>query len=297
LERLGTVAIVGVGLIGGSIGLALRARSLAERVIGIGRDQARLVEGVRRGAIDDATTDLAAGVSRADVVVICTPVTRIAGDVAKAAKAGPDDMLITDAGSTKRMIVEEVEQDARARAVFVGGHPIAGSERKGVEHADADLFEGRACVLTPTPKTPVDRLNRARTFWRGVGCRLIETDPTEHDEALALTSHLPHAVASALASTVPIEALGMAAGAYRDGTRVAGSDAELWSGIFKANRAPLLAALRAFQGRLHTLESALATNDDDAIQTWWEVGRARRTVYDSQRVTRDRQTENDGQFR
>jgi prephenate dehydrogenase len=281
LERLGTVAIVGVGLIGGSIGLALRTRGLAERVIGIGRDEARLAEGVRRGAVDSGTTDPGRGVAEADVVVVCTPVTRIADDVREAAAAGPEGMLITDAGSTKRKIVEEVERYAHAQRKFVGSHPIAGSERKGVEHADAGLFDGRVCVLTPTPRTPADRLGRARAFWELLGCRLIETSPDAHDDALALTSHLPHAVAAALAGAVPVEALPMAAGAYRDGTRVAGSDASLWTGIFRANRMPVIEALGAFQDQLSKLKAALIHDDEDAIRAWWEAGKARRARFDA----------------
>lgn len=281
MERFDTVAIVGVGLIGGSIGLALRARGLAGRVVGIGRDEGRLAEAVRRGAIDSSTTDLGRGVLEADVVVVCTPVTRVVDDVCQAADAGRPDALITDAGSTKRAIVEAVERHARARSVFVGGHPIAGSERKGVEHGDPRLFDGRACVLTPTPRTPADRLERAREFWGSLGSRIIETDPVSHDQALALTSHLPHAVAAALAGTIPVEALPMAAGAYRDGTRVAGSDAGLWSGIFRANRAPMLEAIDHFQERLSELKAALSADEDRAIREWWDVGKARRSRFDA----------------
>jgi prephenate dehydrogenase len=286
LERFGTVAIVGVGLIGGSIGQAIRARGLAERVVGIGRDASRLAEAVRLGAIDSSATDPRRGVVEADVVVVCTPVTRIAEDVLDAAAAAPERVLITDAGSTKREIVEAVERHARARATFVGGHPIAGSERKGVAHADPALFEGRTCVLTPTPQTPADRLRRARDFWGSLGCRLVELDPSAHDEALALTSHLPHVVAAALAGVVPVEALAMAAGAYRDGTRVAGSDAALWAGIFRANRAPVLEAIGVFQGRLAALSAALADDDGEAIRTWWDEARARRARFDALEAAR-----------
>jgi prephenate dehydrogenase len=281
LERLGTVAIIGVGLIGGSIGLALRARGLAARVIGVGRDEARLAEGVQLGAIDAATTDARRGVAEAEVVVVCTPVSRIADDVRTAAESGPEGVLITDAGSTKRGIVEAVERHTRARATFVGGHPIAGSERKGVEHADPGLFEGRPCVLTPTAQTPPDRLRQARGFWARLGCRVLETDPATHDEILALTSHLPHAVAAALAATVPVEALEMAAGAYRDGTRVAGSDAALWAAIFRENRGPVLHALTAFQDQLDTLKNALSSDDENAMRRWWDDAKARRARFDA----------------
>ncbi|WP_406700150.1 prephenate dehydrogenase/arogenate dehydrogenase family protein [Singulisphaera sp. Ch08] len=281
LERLGTVAIIGVGLIGGSIGQAIRSRGLADRVIGIGRDPARLAEAVQLGAIDAGTTDLGRGVNGAAIVVVCTPVTRIADDVRDVAALGPQGVLITDAGSTKQRIVEAVELDPRARACFVGGHPIAGSERKGVAHAVPNLFEAKPCILTPTEKTPPDRLQRARDFWSSLGCRLIELSPPEHDSALALTSHLPHAVAAALAGAIPRETLTMAAGAYRDGTRVAGSDASLWAGIFRENRAPILESLKTFRDSLAGLESALEADDEQRIMTWWANAKNRRAHFDS----------------
>lgn len=281
LVRPRTVAILGVGLIGGSIGQTIRTRGLADRVIGIGRDEARLAEAVRLGAIDVGTTELRRGLDGAEVVVVCTPVTRIADDVCDVADQGPDGVLITDAGSTKQLIVEAVERHSQARRCFVGGHPIAGSERKGVAHAAAGLFDGRACVLTPTAATPPDRLQRARAFWQGLGCRLLEMSPAEHDQALAMTSHLPHAIASALAGTIPRETLAMAAGAYRDGTRVAGSDASLWAGIFRANRLPLLNALASFRTVLAELESSLEVDDSAAVVRWWENAKSRRAEFDA----------------
>jgi len=284
LDRLGTVAIVGVGLIGGSIGLALRELGLAERVMGVGRGEANLAEAVRLGAIDTATTDLASGVAEADVVVVCTPVTEIAEAVRFAAEHGRQEVLVTDAGSTKLRIVEAVERSPAAARVFVGSHPIAGSERKGVTHARSDLFEGRSCVLTPTGRTPDDRLQRARSFWVRLGCRVIELGPAEHDDVLALTSHLPHAVAAALAATVPAEALPMAAGAYRDGTRVAGSDTALWAGIFAENKGPTLRALALFQDQIDAFRRAMEADDVGDIRDWWEGAKGRRGRFDAQHL-------------
>lgn len=278
LER--TVAIVGVGLIGGSVGLALRARGLADRVVGIGRNPERLERAQRLGAIDEATTDPVFGVAGASVAVICTPVDRIARDAIQAAADGPDDLLVTDAGSTKGAIVAAVEDDPRGRFVFVGAHPIAGSERQGAAHARSDLFDGRACVLTPTARTPEDRLHRARLFWEALGCRVTTMGPAEHDHALARTSHLPHAVAAALAATIPIELLGLAAGAYRDGTRVAAAEAALWAGIFLENRLPVLDALASFRDQLTRFEAALTSADRDALRRFWEAARARRLAFD-----------------
>ena len=266
-------------MIGGSIGLTLRTRSLVDHVIGIGRSLENLSDAIQLGAIDSATTDLAEGVSQADIVVVCTPVTEIAATVKAAALANPRVSLITDAGSTKRGIVEAVEQNEVARRVFVGAHPIAGSERKGAAAAVLGLFDEHVCVITPTENTPVSLLEKANGFWRAVGCRLVQLDPVSHDEFLALTSHLPHAVAAALAAAVPPEALGLAAGAYRDGTRVSLSDPRLWSGIFRANREPLLRAMDAFQKEFLALKKHIENNDDDLIVEAWSRARTRRALF------------------
>jgi prephenate dehydrogenase len=284
LERLGTVAIVGVGLIGGSIGLALRARALASDVVGVGRDPATLDLAGRLGAIDRGTTDLKAAVAAAQVVVVCTPVNRIADDVRRAAESAPSLALVTDAGSSKRQIVEAVERDRHPAAIFVGAHPLAGSERRGVTYARADLFDGRVCVLTPTPRTRMDRLQRARDFWTSLGCRLLEMTPSEHDEIVAYTSHLPHAMAAALASLVPLDWLPLAAGAFRDGTRVAAADTALWTAIFRDNRGPILKALGTLQEKLDAFKYALMTDDEVAIRRWWGHGKDRRDRFDAQSV-------------
>ena len=281
MEQLRTVAIIGVGLIGGSIGLALRSRKLASEVVGVGRDASRLDEAVLLGTIDRGTTDLSAGVADAAVVVVCTPVDRVAEDVRRAAETAPAGVLVTDAGSAKRQIVEAVERHARGGSVFVGAHPVAGSERRGAAHARANLFDGQPCVLTPTPRTRADRLRRARDFWSALGCRLLEMGPAEHDEILAYTSHLPHALAAALAATVPVEWLPLAGGAYRDGTRIAAADTGIWTAIFRENRGPLLKALDSLQERLAGFKYALMTDDEEAIRRWWEQAKQRRDVFEA----------------
>ncbi len=280
LEPLRTVAILGVGLIGGSIGMELRSRGMTGEVVGIGRDRNSLDLAVGRGVIDWATTDLREGVRSANVVVICTPVNRIVEDVRRVAEFAGPDVLVTDAGSSKKQIVEGVEKHGRSAEVFVGAHPIAGSERTGVANARVGLFEGRPCVLTPTSRTPSDRLDRAGRFWSSIGCRVVEMGPTEHDEVLAFTSHLPHAVAAAVASAVPVEWLPLAAGAYRDVTRVAAADTSLWTAIFRENRGPMLKALDSIRDRLASFQYALMTDDEEAIRRWWDEGRRRRASFE-----------------
>jgi prephenate dehydrogenase len=280
LRQFGTVTIVGVGLIGGSIGLALKGRGLADRVIGLGRDRGRLDEATRLGAIDEGMTDRDRAVDQAEVVVVCTPTDRIAGDVKLIAAASRSNVLITDAGSTKRRIVEAVEQDDRSRRVFVGAHPLAGSERRGAAASRADLLEGRVCALTPTAQTPPDLLRRAEGFWSAIGCRTVSLDPDAHDEALARTSHLPHVVAAALALSVPAAHLPLAAGAYRDGTRVAASDPDLWVAIFLENPEHLHDALEDFQASLDRFRNALERGDREQLRSLWLEAKTLRAQFD-----------------
>ncbi|QDV37472.1 prephenate dehydrogenase [Tautonia plasticadhaerens] len=279
MQRYGTVAIVGVGLIGGSIGMAIRARGLADRVIGIGRDTDRLDEARGLGAIDEGTTDPEGALDGAEVVVVCTPTDRIAADVCRFAASSHPDVLITDVGSTKRRIVEAVEADDRARGVFVAAHPLAGSERRGAAAARSDLLDGRVCVLTPTDRTPIDRRDRAARFWSSIGGRVVMLDPDAHDSALARTSHLPHVAAAALALSVPAGTIELAAGAYRDGTRVAASDPDLWVAIFRENPEHLIAALDEYRRHLDRFREALTDDDPGELRSLWSRARALRSRF------------------
>jgi cyclohexadieny/prephenate dehydrogenase len=254
------VAIVGVGLIGGSVGLALRQRGLAEAVTGIGRRAESLRVAKRVGAVTRTTTDLAGGVAEADLVVVCTPVADIAGHVREAA-ASCNGAVITDAGSTKAYIVAELDGALPPTARFVGSHPLAGSERSGPAHARADLFVDRVVVVTPTGRTTADDLQTVTQFWKSLGAKIIEMTPTAHDRALAATSHLPHLVAFALAASVPPRDLPLAASGLRDTTRIAGSDPELWAQILVSNQFEVLKALDRFEQSTAALRQALEAGD------------------------------------
>jgi prephenate dehydrogenase len=255
--RLHTLTIVGVGLIGGAIGLAAKKRGLAERVIGVGRDPAKLELARRLGAIDEISIDLASAAADADCVVFCTPVNRIAEQVKLVAACCPPGAILTDAGSTKQAIVEAVANELR----FVGAHPLAGSEKKGVEYAHADLLVGRWTVLTPTARTLPEAVAGVRSFWEGLGTRVRLMTPADHDRALALTSHLPHLLASALAGLLPDEWRDLTATGFRDTTRIAGGAAEVWTPIFQHNRAAVLAALEQLEQRLQQFRQALTKDD------------------------------------
>jgi prephenate dehydrogenase len=266
MQRFHTVAIIGVGLIGGSIGLTLRQRGLAERVIGVGRRQASLRTARRVGAVTNTTIDLAKGVEEADLVIVCTPVGRIVDDVRQAAEHCREGILITDAGSTKRSIVEALDDGLARGCRFLGSHPMAGSEKIGPSHASADLFEGRLAVITPTKNTHAQDFDLLAEFWTALGSVVVQMPPDEHDRAVAVISHLPHAVAAALAATVPEEFFRLAGAGLKDTTRVAAGGPEVWTPIFKLNRDHILAALAGFRKNLDALGDAIRAGDEAQLE-------------------------------
>lgn len=274
--RIRTLTIVGVGLIGGSIGLAARRRGLAECVLGVGRQVSSLHRARELGAIDDVSTDLAAAVHRADVAVFCTPVDLIAPQVVEAGAGCGPGTLLTDAGSTKAAIVKAVEGRLPPGVTFVGSHPLAGSEKRGPEHATADLFEGRVTVVTPTPATDRTAVERTCAFWQALGSQVRLMPPEQHDRALAITSHLPHLVASALAALLPDELRSLTATGFRDTTRVAGGDPGLWTAIFLQNRSAMIEAVGAMQQQLIEFKMALLSGNASAIDALLARGKRNR---------------------
>ncbi len=267
------LTIVGVGLIGGSIGRAAKKRGLARTVRGVGRQTASLDRAVAVGAVDEPYLDSAAAVAGADLVVFCTPVDGIADQVLAAAQRCQPGAVLTDAGSTKGRIVAAVEGRLPPGVAFVGSHPLAGSEKRGPDFADPDLFQGRLTVLTPTDRTDPAALERVRAFWQGLGSRVKVMTPEEHDRALALTSHLPHLAASALSGVLPAALAELTATGFRDTTRVAAGDPALWAAIFSHNRPALLAALDLFEDRLRQYRRALADDDGPALERLFAEGK------------------------
>jgi prephenate dehydrogenase len=260
-----TVTIVGVGLIGGSIGLAARRRGVARQVLGVGRSKASLDRAVAAGAINHGHSEIRSAVASADLIIFCTPVDRIARQVKEAASYCRPAALLTDAGSTKGTIVRDLEGELPAGIHFVGSHPLAGSEKKGVEHARPDLFEGRVTVVTPTPTSDAGAVERVIAFWKALGSEVRLLDPEAHDRALATTSHLPHLLAAALAGVLPEEWRAFAASGFRDTTRIASGDAALWAAIFRQNRAALAQAVRPFGEQLALLLDALDRDDEAGL--------------------------------
>ncbi|HUT32071.1 MAG TPA: prephenate dehydrogenase [Planctomycetota bacterium] len=269
-----SVAIVGVGLIGGSLGLALRQRQLARRVVGVGRRQASLDRAVAMGAIDEGTLDIRAGVAEAELVVLATPVGVMVELARAAADAVPRGALMTDVGSTKAQLVGALEQVTGGRLRYVGSHPMAGSEKRGVDEAAPGLFAGAVCFVTPTPRTDPLALAAVGELWQAVGARVRRLDPAEHDRLLALASHLPHLVAAALVNTLSPEALACAGPGFRDTTRVASGDPRLWADVCLQNRERLLDALARFDHQARTLRRILSDGSEAELLAWLESAKA-----------------------
>jgi prephenate dehydrogenase len=277
MTRWEQAAIVGVGLIGGSIGLALRRAGVAKRIIGVGRSAANLQKAIARRAIDQLVLESAGELPEVDLVIVCTPVDHVAKHVAWWANSAAQGALLTDAGSTKARIVSEVDQhlqkhNARA-ARFIGSHPLAGSEKAGVEFAREDLFDGRIVVITPSNHSPPSAVTEVEVLWKSLGAGVISMSPTAHDEAVASTSHLPHVIASALAAVTPSDLLKLAAGGWLDTTRIAAGDVSLWQQILIENREPVLAALARYETELATWRRALEQCDATAIESLLQQGK------------------------
>jgi prephenate dehydrogenase len=262
------VAVVGTGLIGGSIGLALSA--LGHEVVGFDRDQAALTRAVALGAIGSAASDVRAAAAGADVAFVAVPVGAIADAAVELLDAGVP--LVTDVGSVKGPVVAEVLARCPQRAArFVGGHPMAGSEQEGVDGARADLFVGAAWIVTPTPSTPQDVYAALDALLRGVEAEVIAVTPEEHDVLVSFVSHVPQLAATTLmdvATTHEAQHRGLlrlAAGGFRDMTRIAASQSTIWLDILTSNREAVLGALDAYLAGLQQARDIVAQGDRDSL--------------------------------
>lgn len=279
------VAIVGVGLIGGSIGLALRERNLARHVVGIGRRMETLRRAENRGAITEATTDLAGGVAQAGLVILGTPVQTVVEQVKQVAEAAKSGTIVTDVGSTKQSIVDGADRVLAGPlglwTSFVGSHPLAGSERTGVEFARADLLEGRTVVVTPSEASKSEAVEAVEGLWQSLGAKIVRMTPAEHDQAVAATSHVPHIVAAALAAATKHEYLPLTASGWADTTRVAAGDVELWRQILSENRPHVLVQLREFETLIAAYAAALERGDEAQLVHLLQQGKRQRDAVGS----------------
>lgn len=265
------LTIIGVGLIGGSLARALKQAHAVKEVVGCSRDAQHLQRAVELGVIDRFDTDMTSAVSGADMVVLAVPVGSMQAVYANIAGHLATDAVVTDVGSSKGSVVEAVRQAAgQVPAMFVPGHPIAGTEKSGIEASFAELFQKRRVILTPLANTDVQAIARVRDMWQRCGAIVDEIEVEHHDEVLAATSHLPHLLAFALVDTLATmddkaEIFRFAAGGFRDFTRIASSDPHMWHDICVNNREAILAMMNLFLDDIDKLKQAIISNDSDYI--------------------------------
>ena len=277
--KIGKVAIVGVGLIGGSLGMALRKKRLAREVWGLGRNRGRLQGAKKLGAVDEISTDWKEGLKDADVVFICTPVGTIARIIQRIAPFLKKGTIVSDVGSVKRTVVGKAEKACPKNVYFVGGHPMAGSEKSGVESARANLFAGATSILTPQKTTSPRALKVVRSIWEKIGARILLLSPEEHDLTIAAVSHLPHLAAVSLVNVVDDlqkkhkEVFSLPAGGFKDTTRIASGSPLLWRDIFLNNEKAILKMTGRFKRALEKIEKLVVSEKKQELLR--ELNRAR----------------------
>ncbi|RJS92684.1 prephenate dehydrogenase/arogenate dehydrogenase family protein [Salinisphaera sp. Q1T1-3] len=279
------VAIIGLGLIGGSIARGIYRAGFRGRLVGAVAGEGDVQQALRLGLVDDCHADVAAAVADADVVVVAVPPGALSEVLREVAAHAPSDAVITDTGSSKASVIEIARSllgDGIAR--FVPGHPIAGTENSGIDAGFATLFNERRVILTPTAETGAAALDCVVALWRELGASVIEMDAAHHDEVLAATSHLPHVLAYTLVDTLAAmsehqEVFAYAAGGFSDFTRIASSDPILWRDIVIANRRPVLDMLDAFMARLGDVRAAVAAGDGGALDDVFGRAKAARDTF------------------
>lgn len=279
--KFNKIAIIGVGLLGGSIGLAVKKRHLAKEVVGVFRRPSTLKKALKHKAVDKGVMSVKDGVKGADLIILATPVLSIPALGREAVKYAKKGAIITDVGSTKKWLVEKVEKMLRGNKTvfFVGSHPMAGSEHAGVEFARRDLLENSPCIVTRTGKTDKKSLSKVVNFWKSLGARVTVMTPAGHDRSVSLISHLPHIVAFSLAGAVPRKELAYAAEGFKDTTRVASSDAKLWADIFLSNKNEILKSARMFEGYYGRILKALSRGKYSKVVSLLNMARLKRDTF------------------
>jgi prephenate dehydrogenase len=288
-RRFEQVAILGVGLLGGSIGLRLKANAARAavplRIAGVGRRRESLVEARDVGAIDSMHLDALEVVGDCDLVILATPVGAFEPLLRQIRDRLSASTLVTDVGSTKARVVELADRLLGPGARFVASHPMAGSERKGPAHSRADLFDNALCILTPTPETPRDAIDDAEGLWRSLGMRTVQLAPREHDDALARVSHLPHALACLLMNLPARGELDLAATGFADMTRLAAGDPEMWRDIFLSNRKAMIEAVDGLTRSMSRFRALLDAADARGIEAFLESARDRKNAFSESRTS------------
>lgn len=290
-----TVAVIGLGLMGGSLGLALKAAGFSGKIRGYARRAETRGEALRRGAVDEAFDDAGVAVEGADLAAFCAPILAIPPLVSNARAHLAPGCLLTDVGSTKAYLAGQLASRLRGTSsVFIGSHPIAGSEQQGIGSARADLYRGAMIVLTPGPEAPPEALRALQAFWEGVGGVVRVLDPEEHDRVLARTSHLPHLAAALLASTVGRDGESarqaeFCGTGFRDATRIAEGAPEVWHDILRTNAAHVARELRAFADEAAQLSNLIEGGQFDSIKRFLVQARERRRILARDRAGEDTQ--------
>lgn len=287
--RFQRLVIYGVGLLGGSLGMALKRRAMASEVVGLGRSMERLEKARQYGTIDHAATDPEEAMQGADALIVGLPPRMIRERWAELAPLMNDGMFVTDVGSTKAGIVAAAEATLPPGVRFIGSHPMAGSEKTGAEHGRSDFYENAACILTPSGRTAPETTELATRFWEALGARVITMSPERHDTLLAGISHLPHLLASALMQMLargeaPMEEIAaIAGGGLRDLTRIAGADPDIWRQILGENAPAVVESLDAYIELLQEWRAALdrAAPDARTLGALFSEGRDAREILDA----------------
>jgi prephenate dehydrogenase len=290
--RFGRIAIVGLGLLGGSVAMAARERGAARTVVGTGRRREALDDAVRRGVVD-AAASVERAVDGAELVVLATPVTAMAEQLRRAAPHLRPGTLVTDVGSVKGVLAETLPGLLPPGVRYVGSHPMAGSHLRGVEHARPDLFDGAPCVVAATADSDREAVARISDFFTRLGARVVHRDPIQHDAEVAWVSHVPHVLAFAFAQSLeaaPETAGSLGGSGFRDFTRIAQSDAELWSDILVANAKSIAGPLREVARVLSRFASDLEAGDAEALER--AIASARQNLARAQSAGEDGQNSN-----
>jgi prephenate dehydrogenase len=281
--KFDSVIIAGVGLIGGSIASALKARNFEGTVIGFGRNEERLKKCQSGGLIDEYSTDVSVLEKPNSLIIFCTPIDHIVEFFSSSSVIFSNTSIMTDAGSTKESICKAAQQYLPEDVIFIGSHPIAGSEKQGFENARPDLFENRLCVITPPENNDADKkreiaLTSLKGFWEFLGSEISVLTPTEHDFHLSQTSHFPHIIASALAGTLSSESAPYASTGFKDTTRISKGDSSVWIPILLDNSESILENMAQFEIVLKEFYKAIENQDSKALKKLLEQAKTKRNL-------------------
>lgn len=294
MQPIGNVLIIGTGLMGGSLAKALRERHLVAQVTGYARRVEPLEKGVALGILDSVATDLVAAIQAADVIVLGVPTLAVGSFLPLINQHRKTDSVVTDVASVKGDVVRAIEAElGQLPAWFVPGHPIAGAEQSGIEASDSGLYVRHKVILTPVEHTDKNAIALMQAMWQAVGADVVLMGVEEHDQVLAATSHLPHALAFVLVDTLldmPQKkgVFEFAAGGFRDFTRIASSHPVMWHDIMLANKPAILSMLASYRSHLDVLEDAMRKDDSEAILALFERAKAARDEFTELLKTRQK---------